>query len=401
VLAAATILRKSKEASLESVNQTVRSIVEMRVTQWSVLINPAQEFSEYRFGDFVYGVLDTDLLRQRSERVGCNYAKLYVDGLRGRLAVCRDGHKIRVVNLKPLLKTIEAKYVRSLLYRVLDVYFGVLSDCEQRHFLVELDRCQAIYGANGLGTFRADSLKDPRMHNTWITIFDAEKRNQGWVVPSQAYPIFTATDPRVLADRHAQINVGLRLLDWGSRALDDILQVYSEYLSTARNYEDVGRTEEALLHLVFALDLLLGGEAGDSLTAVLADRVAMLSHLALKQDYHEVGRFVRDTYDMRSGYVHRGQRGKLSESTRETLIVRLGRLNGITRAVLGAACFARSQPWCEVREARKVWLGRIDILRKKLEIGQGLDPIDVQQLGLDRIELGQVTPAYVSIKWAE
>lgn len=185
----------------------------------------------------------------------------------------------------------------------------------------------------------------------------------------------------------------------GQRELDDILQVYSEYLNTARTYEDEGRTEEALLHSVFALDLLLGGESGDSLTAVLADRVAMLSHLALKQDYQRVVRFVRETYDMRSGYVHRGRRGRLAESTKERLIDRLEQQKEIARAVFGAGCFARSQPWCDVPDARKVWLGRIDILRKKLEIGQGLDPNDVQDLGLDRIELHQGKPASVSIRW--
>ena len=220
-----------------------------------------------------------------------------------------------------------------MLQRLLDDYFGFLSESEQRHFLIDLDRQHAIYGAVGLGTIPSDFLRKSAMFTFWITIFTTQQRGFGWVVPTQNHSTIATTDPKALADGHAEINAGMRLVDWGTKGLDDILQAYSEYLNTARNYEDEGRTEEALLHSVFALDLLLGGESGDSLTAVLADRVAMLSHLALKQDLQEIVRFVRETYDMRSGYVHRGQRGKLSESTRETLIDRLGRLKAITRAV--------------------------------------------------------------------
>ena len=128
----------------------------------------------------------------------------------------------------------------------------------------------------------------------------------------------------------------------------------------------------------------------------------MLTHIGLKQDYQEVARFVRETYDMRSRYVHRGERGKLSESTKGTLIDRLGRLKTITRAVLAAACFARVQEtWCVDPDARKFWLGRLDILRKKFEINQGLDSSDVEVLGLHRIAVGQGKIASVSIRWPD
>jgi hypothetical protein len=306
-----------------------------------------------------------------------------------------------VVNLNSLEGKITSRQNAAMMYRIVDEYFASLSEAEQRHFLLELDRQQAIYGAVGLGTISSDVLQRSAAYTMWITVFSAQQRGRGWVSPSQAYPTLTTTDPGALAEGRDEIRVGLKLLDWGTRGLDDILQAYSEYLYTARNYESDGRIEEALLHSVFALDLLLGGEAGDSLTAVFADRVAMLTHLGLKQDYQAVARFIRETYDMRSGYVHRGERGKLSESTKDTLIDRLGRLKTISRAVLAAACFARGQSWCVGGDARQVWLGRIDILRKKYEIGQGLDPKDVEELGLNRVVLGQGKIASVSIRWPE
>jgi hypothetical protein len=305
------------------------------------------------------------------------------------------------VNLNGLEGRVASKKDEAAIYRITDEYFATLAEAEQRDFLLELDRQQAIYGAVGLGTISSDVLKRSAAYTMWITVFSAPKRGTGWVSPSQSYPTLKTTDPGPLSEGRDEIRAGLKLLDWGTRGLDDILQAYSEYLYTARTYESEGRVEEALVHSVFALDLLLGGEAGDSLTAVLADRVAMLSHIALSLSYQEVVRFVRDTYDMRSGYVHRGQRGKLSDPSKETLKDRLGRLKIITHAVLAAACFARGQSWCVGPDARKVWLGRIDILRKKNEIGQGLDPNDVEMLGLTRIVLGQGKVASASINWLE
>src|SRR5262249_20518634 len=145
-------------------------------------------------------------------------------------------------------------------------------------------------------------------------------------------------------------------------------------------------------------DLLLGGSAKEALTSLLAERVAMLSHLVLNEDFESIARFVRDTYEMRSAYVHRGKLGRLSGETKEILVNHLRRLKAICLVVLGTACFARSQPWCDTDDARKVWLGKIDILRTKRGIGQGLDPTDVRELGLDRIELGDGKTSFVSIR---
>jgi hypothetical protein len=399
LLAAATIIGRSlREDTLSSMNQVLKSIVEARITQWAVLVSPAVDLSRYRFGDFEFGVIDSDLLRQRSERAGSDFAALSGDKLRKQYSLCRDSRSIGVANIKPLLRSIGSMPSAKLLYRVLDDYFGVLAQAEQRQFLLDLDRQQAIYGAVGLGTISSDALKKFGHYMFWITIFNVKKRNEGWVVPYENYPIISTTNPKALADGYHEIRSSLNLGDWGSRGLDDLLQTYVEYLYAARSYEEDGRVEEALLHSVFALDLLLGGSAMEPLTSHLAERVAMLSHLVLNEDFESIARFVRDTYDMRSAYVHRGKFGRLSEETKETLVNHLRRLKAICLVVLGTACFVRSQPWCDTDDARKVWLGRIDILRTKRGIGQGLDPTDVRELGLDRIELGDGKTSFVSIR---
>jgi hypothetical protein len=180
----------------------------------------------------------------------------------------------------------------------------------------------------------------------------------------------------------------LRLHDWQQRPLDPWIQNFCHYITAAQDYDRNGRIEEALLHLVFGLDLLLGGESGEALTTVLAERVAFLSHCALMRPLNEISNFVRDCYDLRSGYVHRGSKGTLGETKSSIgLRERLDLLSQVACAVLGAACFARLQGWCQEQEPRYAWIKRIDVLRAKYEAGLGVDDADLIGLGLKQVRI--------------
>ncbi|WP_337173502.1 hypothetical protein [Paludisphaera sp.] len=400
ILAFAALRRESRDGTLDSLNQILEKIGETRVTQWAVLKTPWTEPEKYNFGDFEFGVMDSDLLRHRSERAGSDFAQRYGDEFRGRLALRRDDRTIRFANFRAIKRFPVLTSPSSLAYRLLDDYFGLLSDAERRRFLTDLDQQQAIYGAAGLGTIPSDFLRKADAFMDWIAVFTTQQRGVGWVVPTGGIPTMHVTSPGELAKGRAEIEAGLRISEWGTKGLDGTIQLFAEYLYTARNFEDDGRIEEALLHSVFALDLLLGGESGESLTAALAGRAAMVSHMALGKDFDEVDRFVRQSYDMRSGYVHRGERGNLSESSRDSLVDRYSRLKAICRAVLGAACFARVQPWSDHPDAKRIWLGRIDILIKKRDIGQSLDADEVGTLGLDKCDLDHGKIPGVTIRWA-
>ena len=65
---------------------------------------------------------------------------------------------------------------------------------------------------------------------------------------------------------------------------------------------------------------------------------------------------------------------------------RLDRLTKVARAVLGAACFARVQEWCD-GDTRQLWLARIDVLRARRKGHEEFHDVDVASLGLERIRL--------------
>lgn len=374
---------------LDAVNGLLQSLSEARVIQWAVLINPSTGADQYSFGDFSYGELDLATLRSRCDRAGSDFFDLHGDRLQRRRSVCRDGRMLKTLDINSFKPpgTVDAA-TQVIVTRLYDDYFADLADAERRLFLADLDRQQAIYGAAGLGTIPADSLMRMSALSQWITVFTRQKKGHGWVVPNQSVFQVNSTEPRALAQGQGEITRHLKLEDWQKRPLDPSIQNYCHYLTAAQDHERNGSVEEALLHLVFGLDLLLGGQAGEALTTVLAERVAFLAHLALAQPLEDVANFVRECYDLRSGYVHRGGKGVLGDGKGSiSLRERLDRLSQVARAVLGAGCYARLQPWGQVEDARHAWLKRIDVLRAKHDAGLGVNDADLTEMGLKQVKI--------------
>jgi hypothetical protein len=114
----------------------------------------------------------------------------------------------------------------------------------------------------------------------------------------------------------------------------------------------------------------------------------MLSHICIGKSLDDIKRFVKDSYEMRSSYVHRGGRGKLAEPASSIeLVDRMKRLTDVVRSILGAACFARREDWAQVPDARKVWMARVDLLTAKVRAGINLSSEDLRSLGLDQVRL--------------
>lgn len=153
------------------------------------------------------------------------------------------------------------------MYRIYDDYYANVADIEKQLFMADLDRQQAIFGAAGLGTIPSETLRQMEALTQWITIFERQERRHGWVVPNQTFMTASSTEPKALAEGYLEIKNALKLDDWNERCLDPSIQAFSQYLTTAQDHRHNDRIEEGLLHVVFALDLLLGGSSGEALTA--------------------------------------------------------------------------------------------------------------------------------------
>ena len=388
---------------LEPVNLLLSHMSEARVIQWAVFPIPSiGGADQYRFGDFAYGELDLDKLRSRCERAGSNFVGLSGNRLRGRQAICRDSREVKALDFNAMSSSFRNSLdttEKSIISRLVDDLYEDIAQEEQREFKVDLDQQQAIYGAAGLGTFSAAFLSQFSAYTQWITVFTRQQRGHGWVVSDQVEPGVSIPEPRALAAGHREITNHLKLQDWPERPLDPWIQSFCHYITAAQGYESNGRIEEALLHLVFGFDLVLGGEAEESLTAILAERLAFLSHRALRLSLKELSDFMRECYNLRSEYVHRGKKGKLGETKGSRgLNERYDLLLQAARAVLGAACFARQQDWCQDEKPRKAWTNRIDVLRVKHEAGFAIDEAELAGLGLLQVQLQETKLPFVVIE---
>jgi hypothetical protein len=394
VLGMATAFGGSKLASIEIVNHILSLISLARVSQWAVLINPGASPEHYRFGDFIYGNIELEKLEYRSEKAGSDFARRYGQSLQSRRSILREGRELRLIDVNAIKTTTSpGASGRDLMYRIFDDYYANVASIEREVFMLDLDRQQAVFGAAGLGTIPSETLRMMEAMTQWITIFERRERGHGWVVPDQTVMQVSSTEPKALADGYLAIKNALKLGDWNERPLDASIQAFSQYLTAAQDHERSDRIEEGLLHIVFALDLLLGGSSGEALTAVLAERTAIVSHLAVGRPIEEAVEFVRECYDMRSAYVHRGEKGRLVG-----LNERFEKLFRIARAVLGAACFARLQPWCQNKDARDTWVKRIDILKARYTAGLPFAQTELEELGLERIHLRTGELVSVSIE---
>jgi hypothetical protein len=398
VLALATLLRPPGIDTVDVLEAIFQNISSSQVAQWAVLISPATNRDLYHFGEFTSGEIDLQTLRYRSEQAGSNFG-LYERDLLGRRAVWREARDIRTIDWNSInLPHGERQKGGYTFYRITDEYYGELAGAERGQFMLELDRQQAIFAAIGLGTIPSASLRQTIELTRWVTIFSRQERRHGWVVPDQTPFMVRSTEPKAHSDGMASIKNGLQLQDWGQRPLDQYLQMFSEYIATALDQWRDDRPELAFLHLVFALDQLLGGDSGEGLTKIVAERASILAYRALSKHTAEITAFVRDCHDARSGYAHLVEKGKLPNSGRAADFAdRFNLLLKISRAVIGAGCFARRQEWCQVKDPRGAWLKRIDLVVSANQAGV-VDKSHMVLLGLEEFQLNAADLVGVSLK---
>jgi len=386
----------------EALKEIKKNINSCNVSLWAATRLPLPFSEQYRFGDFIYSRFDFQRFQGLALHAGCDYGKRISPTLSSCAAVERTPRVINCLDHNAFPEEYWPKdWSTETTQRILDDYYGELAEAQKEDFLFDLDQQQALFIGLGLGAISAGFFQGLAGFGEWITVFDRDLPGRGWGIPNKVVPGFQILSPHKLEEGKRALISQLNLEDWGEHPLDQILQAFCEYLQTAREFEDNGRLEEALLHHVFGLDLILGGESSVPLKNTLATRIAILANTPMKSDFQEVVAFIGDTYDLRSSYVHRGEKGKLDQAKPKMSIAdRLKRLSEISKIVLAAGIHSRKQKWCIGSDARNKWVAQIDLAVATRNAGKELSQNDIDQLGLDRISLqsGDLVPN-IRISW--
>lgn len=375
------------------------------VSSYAVTDCPAAKGS-FSFGDFSVGKFDFNSFSEACDRAGSDYAVRYGKELPAeyvdKLVITRKPVAVKAVNIKSSSTSSECSSLvwsgNKNITEILEQYHGTIATRLMHEFERDLDRQQALFEVIGKTFLRSKFLRHPANQTKFIHIFERMTHGQGWVVPWSMFTELHLPNLSPIQKEYGKKQRELHLTDWPKFPIDDHLQSFCEYLQKAS--DDYQGIEEGILYRIFGLDLLLGAVANKELVETLASRVAVLCHRAFGDEFEEVKKFVRNTYGLRSSYVHRGKLGNLAaESAGITLLARNKRLDQLCQIVFAAGVFARQKTWCQGEDGHERWLNNIDFIIATRKAGKKVQLEDISNLGLDRIRFLDDKEPPFEISW--
>ena len=162
------------------------------------------------------------------------------------------------------------------------------------------------------------------------------------------------------------------------KQLDRSIKSYCTFLQRAHTHRHSGRTDEAFLHFIFAIDLLFGTERRSTKSICL--RVSTLVYRQLENDFKEQVNIVKRLYDRRSKYVHKGKSADKND---------IEEAEKVCIEVL----------WCllAVSGSGKVddlssWLKQLDFVSGGIEASKSISDSDIQSLGIPALGSKRIAP---------
>jgi hypothetical protein len=390
----------------EILQELFRLVSSAWVSSYAVTDLPAEK-GIFSVGDFTIGKFNFNSFGEACDRAGSDYAVRYGTELSAKyvdkFVITRKPVAVKAVNIKSSSTSSECSSLvwsgNKTITEILEQYHSTIATRLMHEFARDLDRQQSLFEAIGETVLRSNFLLyHPAIQTKFITIFERVTEGQGWVVPWSLFTEVGLPNLSRIQQKYAIKRRELYLTDWPKFPIDDHLQSFCEYLQKA---SDVGQgIEEGILYRIFGLDLLLGGGANKELVETLASRVAVLCHRAFGDEFEEVKKFVRNTYGLRSSYVHRGKLGNLAaESAGMTLLERNKRLGQLCQIVFAAGVFARQKTWCQGEDGHEQWLNNIDFIIATRKAGKKVQLEDISNLGLDKIRFLDDKEPPFEISW--
>ena len=373
-------LPPSDRGAVERFNEVLKGTLHADVSLYAVLPGDPPENFEFRLGPFTFGPLDTERLGYRCERARSDAYKRMAEQLRNALAVTRDVQAVKVLPWVDLTKT---HSYQEPAYILLDEYFACLHTKLFDEFWSELAREQELPVAAGAPYIDERKLRGAFGIQPWAVFLKTGRRMGGWVVPGAVVSFsfdFCGADRR-FPEIAARLRDDFDVQSLGDSEVHRTLSTYTRFIFRAHRHEFDGNQDEAFLHFVISLDLLLS--EGDELSKTVMRRAACLVHRPLSMSFERACRHVRGLYDARSKYVHEGRAVK-SEA--------LEQVKAVAREVLW--CLMRAQRATDSRDSGFVarWLKRIDHLCSAFEIDESPPGDEWARVGIEALDAPEEGP---------
>ncbi len=191
---------------------------------------------------------------------------------------------------------------------IMDFYYQAVSLHYSRQIPEMVKDHLLIHESGALVHIEIDSLLSSFMaHHIGLFHWKGSAGHRGWALLSAGTVFHMNFCPPKLfstCENWLSNEFGFKVLS-ACKPLHTAITSYCRFLQRAQTHRLHGRSDEAFLHFVIALDLLLGLEGRSSDSVCL--RAAILVHRQLERSFQAQISQLKRLYDHRSKYVHEGK----------------------------------------------------------------------------------------------
>lgn len=356
----------------ESLYKVLDSITTSSVKLYFVLpkLKPwrfPSELSQFTFGPYSFGKMKLSDLRRECNNAKSDYFVRYERTLKDRLSITREFSRVSLIDWSPFQE--ERKFALKLFKDLEEQYVNMMNNYfEQMNYVLFDQFFRGIGEEQQISMVYGDTYLDERTlelvpGTNRIAVF----RNvdgggeYGFVqdIVNRDYVLEIAGIDRRLPETLSKLQDEFNLTEIGPSMIHQTLKSFSSFISKAKIRQWDGNLDEAFLHFMISLDLLLGGS--DRLSESVSRRVAVLIGPNSQEGFSNQTQVMRRLYRERSKYVHEGvspQENSLSE------------IEEICKGVL--LCILHLQKDEDTRAGIDVseWITNIDLIGATLEAGR-------------------------------
>lgn len=305
----ASSMQKSHVPAVVRFNKLFECIKPADLNQYEIQHSPIDPKWNMTIEDFIVGPINKEQIRYRCRKAGSDFADRYLTMYPDFAStVTRSPRRVQMIDQFQLAEK-WGEY--SDFHRLLRLFGRVVGSVSQHYFTVfdqEFESGQELMTAMGAGFFEIKVQLNDFHQRTWLSIFlMVEGKMKGWVHPGMIGTRIINYGRPDLTIKHAQCvwkeKFGLEGVK--NHPAMASMKSYCHFLHLAQMHRRHERHNEAFLHLIIALDLLLGSK--ESSTESVSKRTAILVFLGLRQEFAFAVKRTKTMYDARSRYVHAGQ----------------------------------------------------------------------------------------------
>ena len=370
-------------SSTAHANHCLSSIHSAQLHHFVVLPTRPEDGYGIQMGEFWLRAFDPKKILYWAHRGGCSYP-IDLHQLRGCISLERTPIDTKLINWDELpdIARMIAKWGKEIaIASIMDVYYQAVAWHYSRQIPAMIKNYLLIHESGALFHLCIDSILSSFMarhiglfhwegsvgHRCWALL------NHGNVVHMNFCPprLFSACE-KWLSDEF-----GFHALST-SKPLDSAITSYCRFLQRAQTHRLHGRPDEAFLHFVIALDLLLGLEGRSSDSVCL--RAAILVHRQLERPFDEQISKLKRLYNRRSKYVHEGKGANEDD---------LLEIEKICTEILWDLLATSAS--CQFNNI-DAWLKQIDFIASAMKASREIPDTEFQSVGIPTIGRKRIPP---------